>query len=176
VLAHTTEPMKSTDNRAILPKGTKLTGHHAGVVASDWRHRNHGGDEVDKAVLKGGQEVPLANFAIQALAAPSSAPSSLAGDNDRISAPRPCRLIIRLRIIRVCRAAAGRGRKAHRIRNPIRTRNPTARAPPQQRQMPQGRWPRTRARVWNRRPAFDDGREQYRRIGDRIQRKKLAFG
>jgi hypothetical protein len=43
--------------------------------------------QFDKAVLKDGQEVPLANFAIQALAAPSSAPSSLDGDNDGISAP-----------------------------------------------------------------------------------------
>ena len=88
VLAHTTEPMKSTDNRAILPKGTKLTGH-----VTQASSRAAGGTETmvaiqfDKAVLKDGQEVPLANFAIQALAAPSSAPSSLAGDNDRISAP-----------------------------------------------------------------------------------------
>src|ERR1700730_18282253 len=87
VLAHTTEPMKSTDNRAILPKGTKLTGH-----VTQASSRASGGSETmvaiqfDKAVLKDGQEVPLANFAIQALAAPSSAPS-LAGDNDHISAP-----------------------------------------------------------------------------------------
>jgi hypothetical protein len=55
--------------------------------------RSNGGTETkvaiqfDKAKLKDGQEVPLANFTIQALAAPSSAPSSFANDNDRMTAP-----------------------------------------------------------------------------------------
>jgi len=88
VVAHTTEAMKATDNREIMPKGTKLMGH-----VTQAESRSNGGTEskvaiqFDKAKLKDGQEVPLANFTIQALAAPSSAPSSIANDNDRMTAP-----------------------------------------------------------------------------------------
>jgi hypothetical protein len=67
---HTTEPVKSTDDRMILPKGTKLVGH---VTQSEARSK---GAEVsalgvvfDKATLKDGREVPL-NVIIQAMAAP----------------------------------------------------------------------------------------------------------
>ena len=88
VMAHTTEAMKAADNREIMPKGTKLMGHVTQAAS-----RSNGGTETkvaiqfDKAKLKDGQEVPLANFTIQALAAPSSAPSSIANDNDRMTAP-----------------------------------------------------------------------------------------
>ena len=88
VMAHTTEAMKAADNREIMPKGTKLMGH-----VTQAESRSNGGTETkvavqfDKAKLKDGQEVPLANFTIQALAAPSSAPSSIANDNDRMTAP-----------------------------------------------------------------------------------------
>jgi hypothetical protein len=88
VLAHTTEELKASDNREIMPKGTKLIGH---VTQAD--SRSNGGAETkvaiqfDKAKLKAGQEVPLANFTIQALAAPSSTPSGFANDNDHMSTP-----------------------------------------------------------------------------------------
>ena len=88
VMAHTTEAMKAADNREIMPKGTKLLGH-----VTQAESRSNGGTETkvaiqfDKAKLKDGQEVPLANFTIQALAAPSSAPSSITNDNDRMTAP-----------------------------------------------------------------------------------------
>jgi hypothetical protein len=89
VMAHTTEAMKATDNREIMPKGTKLMGHVTQVAS-----RSNGGAETmvaiqfDNAKLKDGQEVPLANFTIQALAAPSSAvaSSSYGNDTDRASA------------------------------------------------------------------------------------------
>jgi hypothetical protein len=95
VMAHTTEAMKATDNREIMAKGTKLMGHVTQAAS-----RSNGGTETmvaiqfDKAKLKDGQEVPLANFMIQALAAPSSAASSFTNDNsgintynDRMGAP-----------------------------------------------------------------------------------------
>ena len=80
-MAHTTETMKAADNREIMPKGTKLMGHVTQAAS-----RSNGGTETmvaiqfDKAKLKDGQEVPLANFTIQALAAPSSAASSFNDD------------------------------------------------------------------------------------------------
>jgi hypothetical protein len=88
VMAHTTETMKATDNREIMPKGTKLMGHVTQVAS-----RSNGGTETmvaiqfDKAKLKDGQEVPLANFTIQALAAPSSAASVGNDDNAGLNAP-----------------------------------------------------------------------------------------
>ena len=93
VMAHTTETMKATDNREIMPKGTKLIGHVTQAAS-----RSSGGTQTmveiqfDKAKLKDGQEVPLANFTIQALAAPSSAASSfdsggMNSSNDRIGPP-----------------------------------------------------------------------------------------
>jgi hypothetical protein len=88
VVAHTTEAMKATDNREIMPKGTKLMGH-----VTQAESRSNGGTETkvaiqfDKAKLKDGQEVPLANFTIQALAAPSNATSAFANDNDRMTTP-----------------------------------------------------------------------------------------
>jgi hypothetical protein len=84
VAAHTTEVVKSSDGRTILPRGTKLIGHVTQASA-----RSNGDGEAtlalqfDKAELKGGQEMPLNNVMIQALAAPSAAASSLGSDTDR---------------------------------------------------------------------------------------------
>ena len=70
ISVHTTESVKSSDDRMILPRGTKLVGHITQSVA-----RSKGADEsalgmvFDKAILKDGREVPL-NVTIQALGAP----------------------------------------------------------------------------------------------------------
>jgi hypothetical protein len=67
---HTTEPVKSSDGRMILPKGTKVIGHLTQAEA-----RSKGATEstlglaFDKAVLKDGREMPL-NVAVQAIGAP----------------------------------------------------------------------------------------------------------
>ena len=88
IMAHTTETMKAADNREIMPKGTKLMGHVTQAAS-----RSNGGTETmvaiqfDKAKLRDGQEVPLANFTIQALAAPSSAASVANDDNGGVNAP-----------------------------------------------------------------------------------------
>jgi hypothetical protein len=70
VMAHTTQAVKSSDERTILPKGTKLMGH---VTQASARSKGDGesalGISFDKAILKGGEEVPL-NATIQALAPP----------------------------------------------------------------------------------------------------------
>jgi hypothetical protein len=72
VTAHTTGAVKSTDDRTILPKGTKLVGH---ITQASARSKGDGesalGIGFDKAILKGGEEVPL-SLTIQALAAPAS--------------------------------------------------------------------------------------------------------
>jgi hypothetical protein len=68
VTAHTTEPMKSSDERTIMPRGTKLSGHVTQAEA-----RNKGGNtstlgiQFDKATLKDGGEIAL-NVVIQAIA------------------------------------------------------------------------------------------------------------
>jgi predicted DNA-binding antitoxin AbrB/MazE fold protein len=68
VTAHTIEPMKSTDGRTIMPRGTKLDGRVTQAEA-----RNKGGSastlgiQFDKAVLKDGTEIAL-NVVIQAIA------------------------------------------------------------------------------------------------------------
>src|SRR5258708_20371048 len=60
ITAHTTEAVRSTDGRAILPKGTKLVGRVTQASA-----RSNGPGEAilaipfDQAVLKDGQESPL---------------------------------------------------------------------------------------------------------------------
>jgi hypothetical protein len=88
VMAHTTETMKAADNREIMPKGTKLMGHVTQAAS-----RANGGTETmvaiqfDKAKLKDRQEVPLANFTIQALAAPSNPSAAGNGDSDSVNAP-----------------------------------------------------------------------------------------
>ena len=77
ITAHTTEAVKSSDGRTILPNGTKLIGHVTQASA-----RGNGQEQAmlaiqfDKAVLKDKQELPL-NVVIQAIAAPAQqAPSS----------------------------------------------------------------------------------------------------
>jgi len=85
ITAHTSEALKSTDDRLIMPRGTKIEGHITQATA-----RNKGENEAalgiqfDKAVLKDGGEIPL-NVIIQALAAPASysAPSDL-GTSPRV--------------------------------------------------------------------------------------------
>jgi hypothetical protein len=60
VTAHTTDAMKSNDERTIMPRGTKLEGH---VTQAD--ARNKGGNastlgiQFDKAILKDGGEIAL---------------------------------------------------------------------------------------------------------------------
>jgi hypothetical protein len=79
ITAHTLEPLKSTDDRLILPKGAKIEGHVTQATA-----RSKGGNEsalgiqFDKAFLKDGGEIPL-NVIIRAVARPVSfsAPSDL---------------------------------------------------------------------------------------------------
>jgi hypothetical protein len=85
ITARTSEALKSTDDRLIMPRGTKIEGHITQASA-----RNKGENEAalgiqfDKAVLKDGGEIPL-NVIIQALAAPASysAPSDL-GTSPRV--------------------------------------------------------------------------------------------
>jgi hypothetical protein len=82
ITAHTSEALKSTDDRLIMPRGTKIEGRITQATA-----RNKGENEAalgiqfDKAVLKDGGEIAL-NVIIQALAAPVSfsAPSDLGTD------------------------------------------------------------------------------------------------
>ncbi len=80
ITAHTMEAVKSTDGRTILPKGTKLVGH---VTKASARSNGQGESmlaiQFDKAMLKGGQEVPLNNAVIQAIAAPPRETSSYGG-------------------------------------------------------------------------------------------------
>ncbi len=87
ITAHTTEAVRSTDGRAILPKGTKLVGH---VTQASARSNGQGeavlAIQFDKAVLKDGQEVPL-NVVIQAVAAPSREASAFGSDTERSTMP-----------------------------------------------------------------------------------------
>jgi hypothetical protein len=73
VVAHTTEAVKSADDRVILPKGTKVMGH---ITQASARSKGDNDSSVtigfDKAILKGGEEVPL-SVTIRAVAAPASA-------------------------------------------------------------------------------------------------------
>jgi hypothetical protein len=80
VVAHTTEAMKSADERTIMPRGTKIEGHVTQSAA-----RSKGGDnselgiQFDKAILKDGGEIPL-NVTIQALAGPSGTQGPMDSD------------------------------------------------------------------------------------------------
>jgi hypothetical protein len=72
VKARTTDALKSTDGRTILPKGSQLTGHITQATARGKGEADSSlGLVIDKAVLKNGQEIPL-NVAIQAVAAPAN--------------------------------------------------------------------------------------------------------
>ena len=81
VAARTTEPTKS-NGKTVIPKGAKLVGH---VTQASARAKGDSesalGIAFDKAILKNGQEVPLNNVSIQALASGQSAASSYAGDD-----------------------------------------------------------------------------------------------
>jgi hypothetical protein len=90
ITAHTTEAVKSSDGRVILPNGTKLIGHVTQASA-----RGNGQEQAmlaiqfDKAVLKDKQEMPL-NVVIQAIAAPAQqAPSSAFGGSSGGGAGAP---------------------------------------------------------------------------------------
>jgi len=88
ITAHTTEAVKSTDGRTILPKGTKLVGH---VTQASARSNGQGeallAIQFDKAVLKDGQEVPLNNVVIQAVAAPAHEASAYGSETERTTMP-----------------------------------------------------------------------------------------
>jgi hypothetical protein len=88
ITAHITEAVKSTDGRAILPKGTKLIGH---VTKASARSNGQGeamlAIQFDKAVLKDKQEVPLNNVVIQAVAAPAQQSAAYGSDVGRATAP-----------------------------------------------------------------------------------------
>src|SRR5215471_8600618 len=68
VNAKTTEAVKS-EGKAIIARGSKLVGH---VTQASARAKGEAesslGIVFDKAILKNGEEIPLNNFAIQALA------------------------------------------------------------------------------------------------------------
>jgi hypothetical protein len=86
ITAHTIDAVKSADGRTILPKGTKLIAH---VTQASARSKEQGESmlaiQFDKAVLKDGQEVPLNNAVLQAVAAPPQETSNFSGsDTDRI--------------------------------------------------------------------------------------------
>ena len=87
ITAHTTDAVKSSDGRVILPKGTKLIGHVTQATArSKDQKESMLAIQFDKAVLKDGQEVPLHNAVLQAVAAPPQQSSSFATDTDRMGA------------------------------------------------------------------------------------------
>jgi hypothetical protein len=78
VNAQTSEAVKSSDGRTILPKGTKLIGHVAQATAkSKGDGQSALGITFDKAILKDGGEVAL-SVGIQALASPASFSASSA--------------------------------------------------------------------------------------------------
>jgi hypothetical protein len=84
VNARTTEPLKSTDSRTIMPKGTKLEGRVTMAAArSKGETLSTLGIQFDKAELKDGTEIAL-NVVIQAMA--SREFSGPAGDEE--SSPR----------------------------------------------------------------------------------------
>jgi len=70
VTLRTTEPVKSSDDRMILPKGTKVVGHITQSQAkSKGANESTLGLTFDKAVLKDGHEIPL-NVIVQAIGGP----------------------------------------------------------------------------------------------------------
>jgi hypothetical protein len=79
VTAETTETVKSSDGRTILPRGTKLIGQ---VTQASSRAKGDSesmlGIQFEKAVTKSGEEVPLNNVVIEAVAPPSSTASDFA--------------------------------------------------------------------------------------------------
>jgi hypothetical protein len=72
ITLHTTEAVKSSDDRIILPKGTKVIGHVTQSKAkSKGANESTLGLAFDEAVLKDGHKVPL-NVIVQAIGAPVS--------------------------------------------------------------------------------------------------------
>lgn len=73
VVAETTETVKSSDGRTILPKGTKLMGH---ITQASSRAKGDSesmlGIQFEKAVPKHGEEMPLNNLVIEAMAPPAT--------------------------------------------------------------------------------------------------------
>jgi hypothetical protein len=88
ITAHTSEALKSADDRLIMPRGTKIEGRITQATARNKGDKGENeaalGIQFDKAMLKDGGEIPL-NVIIQALAAPVSfsAPSDL-GSSPRV--------------------------------------------------------------------------------------------
>jgi Bacterial conjugation TrbI-like protein len=81
VTAEVTEPLKSSDGRTILPKGTKLVGQ---VTQASSRVKGDSQSmlamKFEKAVTKKKEEVPLTDVVLQAVAAPPmSAPPAMSG-------------------------------------------------------------------------------------------------
>src|SRR5882724_10473169 len=76
VNAHTTEAAKS-EGKTVIPKGSKLVGH---VTQASARAKGESesslGIVFDKAILKNGQEIPLNNVTIQAIASAESSASA----------------------------------------------------------------------------------------------------
>src|SRR3984893_9714478 len=82
VNAHTTEAAKS-EGKTVIPKGSKLVGH---VTQASARAKGESesslGIVFDRAILKSGQEVPLNNVTIQAIASAESRASAAGADVD----------------------------------------------------------------------------------------------
>jgi hypothetical protein len=82
VNARTTEAAKS-EGKTVIPKGSKLVGH---VTEASARAKGESesslGIVFDKAILKNGQEIPLDNVTIQAIASAQSSASAAGADMD----------------------------------------------------------------------------------------------
>ncbi len=82
VNARTTEAAKS-EGKTVIPKGSKLVGH---VTQASARAKGESesslGIVFDKAILKNGQEIPLNNVTIQAIASAESGASAAGADMD----------------------------------------------------------------------------------------------
>jgi hypothetical protein len=82
VNARTTEAAKS-EGKAVIPKGSKLVGH---VTQASARAKGESesalGIVFDRAILKNGQEIPLNNVTIQAIASAESSASAAGADID----------------------------------------------------------------------------------------------
>ena len=84
VNARTTEAAKS-DGKTVIPKGSKLAGH---VTQASARAKGESesslGIVFDKAILKSGQEIPLNNVTIQAIASAESGASAAGAEMDNM--------------------------------------------------------------------------------------------
>jgi hypothetical protein len=84
--ARMTEAVKA-NGKTILPSGTKLAGHVTQASAKSKGDADSSlGLVFDKAILKGGEEIPL-NVTLQALATPDVAPGASAVDTMGTSSP-----------------------------------------------------------------------------------------